>query len=132
MSISRWLIPVAMVGSLGLALPALAGDPQHGLIVSARCAACHGARGETDDPMFPKLAGQNGGYLFMQLKYFKEGVRTNGLMTPIAAALTTQDMDDVAAFFAEIGAKQGQAVQPPQVVQPSGQQQQAATQQGGH
>src|SRR5689334_5574642 len=43
-----------------IAAPALAGDFEHGKIISARCVACHGVDGATNNPMIPKLAGQNG------------------------------------------------------------------------
>ncbi len=107
--------------------PAGAGDPAHGQIVSARCAACHGVKGVTDDPMIPKLAGQNGMYLFMQLKNFKDGQRGNGLMTPVAQALSVEDMDAATIFFAMINPEQTKAAQ-----QPATSQQTAAKQGSNH
>lgn len=63
------------------------------------CAACHGADGNSQSPQFPKLAGQNANYLIKQLKDFKSGARKNPIMSGMAAGLSEQDMEDVAAYF---------------------------------
>lgn len=65
------------------------------------CVACHGANGNSAVPMFPVLAGQNARYLYLQLKDFKEGARKDPAMTPVAAGLSKEDMQDLAAYFAE-------------------------------
>ena len=65
------------------------------------CVACHGANGNSELPMFPVLAGQNARYLYLQLKDFKEGARKDPAMTPMAANLTPEDMQDLAAYFAD-------------------------------
>jgi len=65
------------------------------------CVACHGANGNSVVPLFPVLAGQNARYLYLQLKDFKEGARKDPAMTPMAANLTTEDMQDLAAYFAD-------------------------------
>ncbi|HET7362436.1 MAG TPA: c-type cytochrome [Burkholderiales bacterium] len=39
------------------------------------CAVCHGPRGNSDTPKFPKLAGQREGYLAGQLKAFRDQTR---------------------------------------------------------
>lgn len=93
----RTILAVAL---LVAASPAWAGDAEQGRILSARCAACHGPTGVPDSPMIPKLAGQNGTYLYQQLLRFKEGVRLSPLMSPIATALTSTEMDHVATYFA--------------------------------
>ncbi|MCQ8780523.1 cytochrome c, partial [Escherichia coli] len=64
------------------------------------CAACHGADGNSPAPTFPILAGQTQRYLYLQLKDYKEGRRKNPLMSPMAANLSKQDMQDLAAWFA--------------------------------
>ena len=64
------------------------------------CIACHGAGGNSVLPMFPVLAGQNARYLYLQLKDFKEGARQNDMMAPMAANLSKEDMQDLAAYFA--------------------------------
>ena len=49
------------------------------------------------------LAGQNGIYLLRQLQNFKEGTQLDELMVPVAEALSAQEMDDVATYYASLG-----------------------------
>ena len=76
------------------------GDAEAGKNKSAPCAACHGADGNSTNPEWPKLAGQGAPYTYAQLRLFKEGGRTNALMSPQAVALSEQDMHDLAAYYA--------------------------------
>ena len=76
-----------------------AGDAEAGKAKSAPCAACHGADGNSVNPAWPKIAGQGAPYLVTQLSMFKDGTRTNALMAPQAAALSEQDMHDLAAYY---------------------------------
>jgi cytochrome c553 len=64
------------------------------------CVACHGPSGNSAEPLFPMLAGQTARYTYLQLKDFKEGRRMEPLMEPFIAALSREDMFDLAAFFA--------------------------------
>jgi len=64
------------------------------------CAACHGADGNSTNPLWPRLAGQTARYLYLQLKDFKDGRRKDPLMSPMAANLSRQDMLDLADYFA--------------------------------
>ncbi|MFW5452000.1 c-type cytochrome [Thioalkalivibrio sulfidiphilus] len=95
------LIALAALG-LALSAPVMAdaGDATRGKGLSASCAACHGADGNSVNPEWPKLAGQGEAYLFKQLVDYKEGRRQNVLMAGQVANLSTQDMRDLAAFFA--------------------------------
>jgi cytochrome c553 len=77
-----------------------AGDINAGKKKAAVCAACHGTDGNSLSDAFPKLAGQNAGYLEKQLANFKSGERKNALMAPMVANLSEQDMADLAAYFA--------------------------------
>ena len=97
----------ALFASLAVALvsaplgPALAeGSVEAGQAKSGVCAACHGADGNSVNPEWPSLAGQHATYIAAQLQHFKGGERQNVLMSPQAAALGPQDMDDLAAYFA--------------------------------
>src|SRR5439155_446106 len=76
------------------------------------CAACHGASGVSVSDTIPNLAAQRAGYLEAQLKALKDGTRKNPIMNAIAAQLSSEDMANVAAYFAaqpgaEKGAKSG-------------------------
>jgi cytochrome c553 len=64
------------------------------------CFACHGPNGTSADAKFPILAGQTARYLYLQLKDFKEGRRTEPTMEPFVKDLSREDMFDLAAFFA--------------------------------
>jgi cytochrome c553 len=50
--------------------------------------------------MWPNLAGQKAPYMVKQLKDFKSGARKDPIMAPMAAPLSAQDMENLAAFFA--------------------------------
>ncbi|HFC52824.1 MAG TPA: cytochrome c4 [Gammaproteobacteria bacterium] len=77
-----------------------AGNAESGKGKAAACGACHGADGNSLVPNFPKLAGQHPAYLVKQLADFKSGARTDATMAPMAAPLSEQDMEDLAAYFA--------------------------------
>jgi cytochrome c553 len=50
-------------------------------------------------PIFPKLAGQDEGYLLKQLKDFKSGARVDGIMKGLVASLTEKEMANLAAYY---------------------------------
>jgi cytochrome c553 len=65
------------------------------------CSACHGAQGEGQPGApYPRLAGLDGEYLIEQLNAFAEGSRDNEAMSPIAKALTPDERQAVAKFYA--------------------------------
>lgn len=76
-----------------------AGNIAAGKSKAVMCAACHGADGNSPSDMFPKLAGQGEAYLVKQLIEFKSGVRSNAVMASMVAALSEQDMADIAAYY---------------------------------
>ena len=65
------------------------------------CAACHGPNGNSTDPQYPVLAGQNARYIYLQLKDFKEGRRHDPQMDPMAAPLSRDDMLALADYFSK-------------------------------
>lgn len=88
--VSRRVMPVAPVTAEVIA----------GKAKAAVCAACHGADGNSPIAIYPKLAGQSAGYIVKQLQEFKAGTRKDPVMAPMAAALSEQDMLEVASYFA--------------------------------
>ncbi len=77
------------------------GDPAKALLIANRiCAACHGADGNSPLPMNPSLAGQHPEYLFKQLNEFKSGSRNNAVMMGMVAGVSTEDMRNLAAYYA--------------------------------
>ncbi len=89
-----------LVALLFTSLPAQAQDAQAGARKAEPCLACHGPGGNSPSGQFPILAGQTARYIYLQLKDFKEGRRTEPTMMPFLENLTREDMLDLAAFFA--------------------------------
>jgi len=75
-------------------------DPAAGKSKAAPCAACHGADGNSASGQFPVLAAQTARYLYLELKDFKEGRRSDPAMAPFVATLSREDMLDLADYFA--------------------------------
>lgn len=81
-------------------------DPAKGKIVAESiCVACHGADGNSMTSANPHLAGQIEQYLYKQLVNFKAAdgkpaARDNAIMAGMVAALTDEDMRNVAAWYA--------------------------------
>jgi cytochrome c553 len=92
------------------------GNAENGKAKSVTCGACHGADGNSAIPMNPKLAGQHARYLVKQLTEFKlasktggkEG-RNNAVMNGMSAALSEQDILDLAAYFSSQEATPGES-----------------------
>ena len=63
------------------------------------CQACHGTDGNSQVPDYPKLAGQNQDYLAKALRDYKSGARKDPTMNGFAGTLTTQDIDNLAAYY---------------------------------
>jgi len=82
--------------------PVFAGDAEAGKGKSVMCAACHGAAGVSAVPTYPNLAGQKEAYLAKQLKDFKSGKRNDPTMKGMVMALTDTDMDNLAAYYANM------------------------------
>jgi len=68
---------------------------------SGSCAGCHGEKGNSTMPLFPKLASQHPGYLIKQMVAFKDGSRKDATMAPMVMGLSDEDMADIATFYAE-------------------------------
>ncbi len=64
------------------------------------CFECHGPNGNSEKPQYPILAGQSWRYVYVQLKDFKEGRRSDPSKTPIVAELSRDDMIALGQFFA--------------------------------
>ena len=90
--------------SLMLVAPALCAAQVEPPAKEMTCRACHGAGGAAPlAPNYPKLNGQNKGYLVDSLKAYKAGQRQGGLaavMAGQAAQLSDADIDALAAYYA--------------------------------
>ncbi|MEM7611503.1 MAG: c-type cytochrome [Pseudomonadota bacterium] len=76
---------------------------------STTCVACHGEKGISANAIWPNLAGQHEDYLANSLKQYKlanadetggYSVRKNAVMAGLAAALSDEDIDALAKYFA--------------------------------
>jgi cytochrome c553 len=63
------------------------------------CSSCHGESGVPSDPAIPVIWGQNEGYLYLQLRDIKRGVRKVEVMGPILEPLEKSDLQALAAYF---------------------------------
>ena len=94
----RTLIGVCL---LAAPLAVTAADVEAGKKKAAEvCAACHGPEGNSATADFPRLAGQHADYLAKALRDYKTGARKDPVMSGFANALTPQDIQNVAAYFA--------------------------------
>lgn len=79
-----------------------AGNPQSGQSKAVVCSACHGENGQSINPLWPNLAGQHAAYLAQQLHHYQKGSdRSSPVMTPLVSQLSAEDIQDLAAFYAQ-------------------------------
>ena len=82
-----------------------AGDAAAGKAKAAACAGCHGQNGKAMVPNYPSLAGQNAAYIEGALKAYKTQERKGyqaAIMYGMAAALSDQDMANLAAYYSSL------------------------------
>jgi len=77
----------------------VAGDAAAGQKRAAGCASCHGDKGISPNDTWPSLAGQNAAYLVRILSAYKSGDQKDVAMTPLAQALSTADIHNLAAYY---------------------------------
>lgn len=90
---------VSKFRGMNSALP-VTGNPVVGKEKAAMCASCHGVDGNSENAMFPRLAGQYESYLIRVLHEYKSGARNNPMMMGFAGMLSESDIKDVAAYYA--------------------------------
>jgi len=64
------------------------------------CVACHGSDGNGNVPIYPRLAGQHEDYLRIVLEHYQSGKRKNAIMIGMTKSLSSQDIADLAAYYA--------------------------------
>jgi len=103
------LVLVWLTGMAGTAA-AVTGDVEAGKAQSAACGACHGQDGASPiDPSYPVLAGQSAVYLLRQLNAIQSNTREIPLMAGQLNGKSQQDLADIAAYYASLPGKVGQA-----------------------
>lgn len=94
---------IALAALVALPGPAqAAGNVKAGRQKAMQCQTCHGLDGISKIPDAPNIAGSPEPYLERQLDAFKKGTRKNEIMSVVVQALSSQDMADLAAYYAAI------------------------------
>jgi cytochrome c553 len=73
------------------------------------CVSCHGAAGNSTITANPRLAGQHTAYIVKQLTDFRSPGRNNPIMSPLAKALSDEDVKNIAAYLNAQAPKPGAA-----------------------
>ena len=72
-------------------------------LAAAVCASCHGPGGNSEQPRFPRLAGQNANYLVTQLRNFRAQTRGDSdaisFMWGMAAELSDESIEALAKYY---------------------------------
>jgi cytochrome c553 len=66
----------------------------------ARCERCHGLDGNSSDPRFPMLAGQDASYLKSALKAYTEDGKGSAAMHAMADPLSAADVERIVTHYA--------------------------------
>jgi len=83
------------------AAPSDAADPKAALArVQQVCAACHGMDGNSQLADNPKLGGQYPDYLAKAMRDYQSGLRKNPVMASFVDKLSSQDIENLAAYYA--------------------------------
>ncbi len=65
------------------------------------CVACHGQEGRaTNQGYFPRIAGKPAGYLYNQLRNFRDGKRQNAVMAYLVGHMSDDYLREIADHFA--------------------------------
>ncbi len=91
---ARWAALVIFTG-------AATQTPAQAPAKAALCAACHGEGGNSQIPTNPILAGQTSRYLYLQLRDFQEGRRSDPQMTPMVAGMSREEMRELADYYSK-------------------------------
>ena len=87
-------------------------------LAQASCATCHGAAGISATAGIPNLAGQRPAYLYLELKAYQSGGRTNPLMIERVKFLSDDALVKVAAYYASLDPAQPADKGAPTIVDP--------------
>ena len=93
----RLFSAVFILGSLA----ACGSEPLDGAALAQEkgCVACHGAQGKAIVASYPNLNGQWERYLRLQLRAYRDGPRVNAIMNGMAAELSDEEINALAAHY---------------------------------
>lgn len=73
--------------------------------LATTCAACHGVDGVSTNTLWPNLAGQQPGYLFKEMKAFRDGTRAAPSMpAALLQGASDQDLAELASYYSSLRA----------------------------
>lgn len=90
---------VAALAFFTLTLPAV-GQPVKERLPT--CLACHGEKGQSENPEVPSLGGQQAFYVTVQLLMFRDRMRVVDPMNEMAKGLTDDDLRTLADFISKL------------------------------
>lgn len=68
-------------------------------LITERCSLCHGAKGDSSNGTYPRLAAQHPAYFVKQLRDFRDGRRKGTAMNEMAKDLAEEDIAGLAVHF---------------------------------
>ena len=92
----------AYLASIGGETVATGGSEQAGFDKAQACVACHGENGISMNAVWPTLAGQHEDYLLHSLEAYRNGSRSDPVMTTQAALIAEEDLVLLARYFASL------------------------------
>lgn len=108
MKIAARAATLLLAAALPLQPAVAAGDPEAGRELGYTCLGCHGIEGYRNAyPSYrvPKLGGQMAGYIETALRGYRAGTREHPTMAAQATSLTDEEIADVSAYLATLGAE---------------------------
>ena len=98
------LAAILLLPVMAIADSLVDGSIEAGKARALTCTACHGQEGNSVNPLWPNIAGQNAKYTVAQLQAFKNGMRNDPLMSSQAMLLSDEDMRNLAVYFESLPA----------------------------
>ncbi len=92
----------AYLASIGGETVAAGGSEIASFDKAQACTACHGKNGVSVNAMWPTLAGQHEDYLLQALQSYREGTRTDPVMSAQASLIADGDVAVLAKYFASL------------------------------
>ena len=92
-------VPILVGNCLADTSGGLVADREAGRTLAGQCRTCHGLDGYARIPIAPHIGGEPAAYIARQLTAFREGDREHEMMSVVAAALSDQQIADVAAWY---------------------------------
>ena len=77
------------------------GNAQAGAKFAEACGSCHGSDGNASSADTPSLAGQDATYFVVSMKTYGNGSRDHTAMVTAVKGLSTDDIENIAAYYAE-------------------------------